>query len=138
MSYEYLDELVHSVATSRMLLRRAHETGALIEGLCLYVSAVDALLRLATIYTRTQKAPDHSYGVPKALIRQDEGDRTYSEREIYRQAREEGVITPELYEKLERMYEYRNKVAHRFNISGIKYAEIGPACIAFEEIYHEL
>jgi uncharacterized protein YutE (UPF0331/DUF86 family) len=138
MSYDYFDELVHSVPTSRVLLQKAHETGALIEGLCLYVSLLDALLRLGIIYTRTQKAPDHTYQVAKQMIRQEDNEKTYSEKEIYRQALSDGVIAPELHDKLLKMYAFRNKVVHRFNISNITYAEIGEACTEFEKIYQEV
>jgi len=61
-----LDDLIHSIPTSRILLQKAHGEGALIEGLCLYVSIIDALLRLALVYSRTQKAPDYTYEIPKA------------------------------------------------------------------------
>jgi uncharacterized protein YutE (UPF0331/DUF86 family) len=138
MSYKYFDDLVHSVATSRLLLNKAQENGSAIEGLCLHVSLLDALLRLGIIYTRTQKAPDHTYDFSKRLIRQDEGERTYSEREIYQQALNEGVISPELHDKLQHMFAFRNKVVHRFNLSDITYADISKACIEFEVVYQEM
>lgn len=54
MKYDPLNDLIHAIPTSRLLLQKAHEEGALIEGLCLYVSTIDALLRLALVYSRTQ------------------------------------------------------------------------------------
>jgi len=47
MKYDPLNDLIHAIPTSRLLLQKAHKEGALIEGLCLYVSTIDALLRLA-------------------------------------------------------------------------------------------
>src|SRR5882757_2106186 len=82
MKYDPLNDLIHAIPTSRLLLQKAHEEGALIEGLCLYVSTIDALLRLALVYSRTQKAPNYTYTIPKELIRQDEGEKTYREKEI--------------------------------------------------------
>jgi exonuclease III len=52
MKYDPLNDLIHAIPTSRLLLQKAHEEGALIEGLCLYVSTIDALLRLAWVYSR--------------------------------------------------------------------------------------
>ncbi len=83
MKYDPLNDLIHAIPTSRLLLQKAHKEGALIEGLCLYVSTIDALLRLALVYSRTQKAPNYTYSIPKELIRQDEGEKTYREKEIY-------------------------------------------------------
>ncbi len=120
MKYDPLNDLIHAIPTSRLLLQKAHEEGALIEGLCLYVSTIDALLRLALVYSRTQKAPNYTYTIPKELIRQDEGEKTYREKEIYDFALKEKVISDDLYKRLYEMYDYRNRVVHRFNISGIR------------------
>jgi uncharacterized protein YutE (UPF0331/DUF86 family) len=137
MSDEFND-LIHSVPTSRALLQKAHKDGSLIEGLCLYVSTIDALLRLALVYTRTQKAPNYTYEIPKLLIRQDEGEKTYTEKKIYDITLEEGIISRDLHQRLYGMYDYRNKIVHRFNISGITYAEVGKVCTEFEPIYQEV
>ncbi len=52
MKYDPLNDLIPAIPTSRLLLQKAHKEGALIEGLCLYVSTIDALLRLAWVYSR--------------------------------------------------------------------------------------
>ena len=133
-----LDDLIHSIPTSRILLQKAHGEGALIEGLCLYVSIIDALLRLALVYSRTQKAPDYTYEIPKALIRQDEGEKTYSEKAIYDSVLKEKVISDDLHRRLCEIYDFRNRVVHRFNISGLRYADIAEVCTKFEPLYQEV
>ena len=138
MKYDPLNDLIHAIPTSRLLLQKAHKEGALIEGLCLYVSTIDALLRLALVYSRTQKAPNYTYSIPKELIRQDEGEKTYREKEIYDFALKEKVISDDLYKRLYEMYDYRNRVVHRFNISGIRYADIAEVCTKFEPLYQEV
>jgi hypothetical protein len=110
MKYGPLNDLIHAIPTSRLLLQKAHNEGALIEGLCLYVSTIDALLRLALVYSRTQKAPNYTYSIPKELIRQDEGEKTYREKEIYAFAFKEKVISDDLNKRLYEMYDYRNRV----------------------------
>ena len=67
MKYDPLNDLIHAIPTSRLLLQKAHEEGALIEGLCLYVSTIDALLRLALVYSRTQKAPNYTYSISQRI-----------------------------------------------------------------------
>ncbi|MGB8988732.1 MAG: HepT-like ribonuclease domain-containing protein [Candidatus Sulfotelmatobacter sp.] len=138
MNNDPLNDLIHSIPTSRILLQKAHKEGALIEGLCLYVSTIDALLRLALVYSRTQKAPDYTYEIPKTLIRQDEGEKTYSEKAIYDLVLEEKVISDDLHRRLYEIYDFRNRVVHRFNISGLRYADIAGACTKFEPLYREV
>lgn len=135
---DYFENLTRSIATSRLLLQKAHKDGALIEGLCLYVSTIDGFLRLSIIYTRTQKSPDHTYELEKTMLHQDDGEKTYSEKDIYKMALEDGILSTELYDKIIKMYEFRNKAVHRFNISTITYAQIAKACIEFEKIYQEI
>lgn len=135
---DYFDNLIHSIATARLLLQKAHKDGALIEGLCLYVSVIDGFLRLSIVYSRTQKSPEHTYEFEKNLIHQSDDEKTYSEKEIYKIVYEEGIISDELHKKLLKMYEFRNKVIHRFSISIITYEQIAEACIEFEKIYQEI
>ena len=137
-SSNYFENLTRSVAVARILLQKAHENQSVIEGICLYVSIIDAFLRLSIIYTRTQKSPNYTYSVEKKMIYQDEGEKTYSEKDIYNTSLEEKIISPSLYERLQEMHLFRNKVVHRFNISDINYIQIAEACTEFESIYKEI
>jgi len=60
------------------------------------------------------------------------------EKEIYDFALKEKVISDDLYKRLYEMYDYRNRVVHRFNISGIRYADIAEVCTKFEPLYQEV
>jgi uncharacterized protein YutE (UPF0331/DUF86 family) len=137
-SIDSFDNIVQSLATARLLLQKAHTNESAIEGLCLYVSIIDGFLRLALIYARTQKSPSHTYEFSVNLISQNDGDKTYSEKEIYDFAFKEKIISDNLYKKLDEMYLFRNKVIHRFAISGITYKQIADACSKFELIYQEI
>lgn len=134
----YFENLTQSIAVARSLLQEAQEHNCAIEGLCLYVSVIDGFLRLSIIYSRTQKSPDHTSEFEKKMIRQDDGEKSYSEKEIYNLAFQEGIISSQLYERLKNMYVVRNKAVHRFNISDITYADIARACDEFESIYNEV
>ncbi len=135
---DYFDNLTQSLAVARMLLKKAHDNESAIEGICLYVSIIDGFLRLSIIYTRTQKSSDHTYEFEKEMIRQDDGEKTYSEKEVYDIAFKEKIISDDLYGRLKEMYLFRNKVVHRFNISDINYTQIAEACTKFESIYQEI
>ena len=137
-SSNYFEDLTHSLATARLLLQKAHDNQSAIEGLCLYVSIIDGFLRLAVVYSRTQKSSDHTYSVEKQMIRQDDDEKTHSEKEMYKMAFRENIISDELYQRLNQMYQFRNKVVHRFNISDINYTQIAEACIKFESIYKDI
>jgi|GEM_PF-4092078 uncharacterized protein YutE (UPF0331/DUF86 family) len=136
MEIDYFDNLTHSIATARLLLQKANREGALIEGLCLYISLIDGLLRLAILYTRTQKSPTHTYNAEKKLIHQGDGERTYSEKKIYTAALNEQIISEESSGKLLDMHRLRNKAVHRFCISNISYQDIAKACTQLDEIYN--
>ena len=136
--YEWFVDLIHSIATARMLSQKANVNGSLIEGLCLYVSIIDGFLRLSIIYTRTQKSPNHTYSIEKKLIRQDDNENTYSEKEIYKLALKEEIIQKDIYDKLIEMYNFRNKVVHRFSISNVSYSEVAKACETYEHIYNKI
>lgn len=137
-SFNYFEDLTHSLVTARLLLEKAHDNESAIEGLCLYVSIIDGFLRLSIIYSRTQKSSDHTYGFEKQMIRQDDHEKTYSEKEIYQMAFRENIISDKLYQQLKQMYQFRNKVVHRFNISAINYTQIADACTKFESVYQEI
>jgi hypothetical protein len=63
------------------------------------------------VYSRTQKAPNYTYSVPKELIRQDEGEKTYREKEIYDFVLKEKVIFDDLVcTKFEPLYQEVIKV----------------------------
>lgn len=53
-------------------------------------------------------------------------------------ALKEKAISDDLYKRLYEMYDYRNRVVHRFNISGIRYADIAEVCTKFEPLYQEV
>jgi len=138
MKNNYFEDIIHSIATIRTLLQNAYEKGFVIEGICLYTSIIDGFLRLAIVYTRTQKTSDHTYTINKKIIRQDEGEEAYLEKDIYNIALQENVISDNLYNRLLKMYKFRNKAIHRFCISGISYNQIAEKCTEFEIIYQEV
>lgn len=107
-----MGNFVYSVATARLLLQRAHDNGSLIEGMVLYVSLIDGLLRLSIILDK-QLAGD-----PVTLeeyMQQVPGGSKFTERAIYEEARLRGIIDEALRAEVVDLYEYRNAIVHRFS-----------------------
>jgi hypothetical protein len=127
----------HSAGAARVLLQKAHDEGSLIEGLVLYASSVDALLRnLVALKT----------GIPtrKGVISLDpryfyhDDTKWMNERDIYKKAAEHKIITTREYEQLGKLYDFRNLVIHRFIISGITYSDIAPKLVQYERLFNKL
>jgi hypothetical protein len=109
---------------------RAGKAGAFVESVCLGASVVDALLRVGLVLKH--QLVTRSSEIPVELILQEKSDNPISEREIYRRARAAGLIDQELFDRLGNLYDDRNRVVHRYVISGITTAEVLDIGIAYE------
>jgi integrase len=127
------ENFIYSYGAARDLLARAHRTGSLIEGLVLYVSLIDGLLRIALVLDK--QLEDASGDVDFSYIQQEPGGRRYSEKEIYEQAHRRGIITTDMKAKIVDLYERRNAVIHRFFLTDIKYVDLEPWLSSYEEVY---
>jgi hypothetical protein len=130
---EDFQNFTHSVSAARVLMARAYENGSLVEGLVLYASVVDALLRMLVAHSTAEQE-----GTIKRLdlryVRHDES-LWMNERKVYRAARECGVLSESEFNELEELYRFRNIVIHRFIISGVAYDQIGAKLDRYEAIY---
>lgn len=136
----------HSVAAARTLLGRAQEQRSWIEGIVLYASVIDALLRILLAHATAERDDDPSRlgGFFHDDRRLDSSwffhdDRVWrNERKVYRAARDVGVLTEPQFEALEALWKFRNVVVHRFVISGVTYDEIPSKLDEYEVIYRRL
>jgi hypothetical protein len=130
------ENFTHSVAAARHFLAQAHARDSLIEGLALYASVIDALLRnLVALKTgERQGATTH------LDLRYFYHDDTMwmNERKVYAAAHSCGVLTDPELDELEELYDFRNIVIHRFVLSGVTYAEIAPRLDQYEGIYERI
>jgi len=133
---EDFQNFTHSVTAARVLMRRAHENGSLVEGLVLYASVVDALLRMLVAHSTAEQE-----GTVKRLdlpyFRHDES-LWMNERKVYRAAREHGVLSESEFKELEELYRFRNIVIPRFIISGVAYDQIGAKLDQYKAIYRRV
>jgi hypothetical protein len=133
---EDFENFTHSVTAVRLLLGRAYESGNVVEGLVLYASLVDALLRMLVAHATGKREGTLTHLDLRYFIH----DETLwmNERKVYRAARDCGVLSLPEFRELEELYDFRNMVIHRFIISGITYDQIGPRLDQYEVIYERL
>lgn len=132
----FFDNFTYSFAATRLLLEKAHKEGNLIEGLVLYASIVDAVLRnLIALKTGTRKK-DYIVLDNRLFFHDDKS--WFNERQIYKKALNSKIITIEEFDQLNKLYTFRNKIIHRFIISPITYDDLPPRLIEYEYIYSRL
>lgn len=127
---------IMTFGAARKLLARAHEGGYFIEGLVLYASLMDGLLRIAIILMRQLTRINGK--VDKSFISQNEIGPYYDERQIIKIAHNENVINKELKERLDELYSKRNKIIHRFFLTDLKYNDISGVLEKCEVAYQEM
>jgi len=135
-SAEFFENFTHSVTAARLLLKRAHEQGSLIEGLVLYASSVDALLRNLVALSVGER--DGTVIRLDAVYFYHDDTKWMNERTVYARALNAKVLTEPEFRELEDLYGFRNTVIHRFIISGMTYAEIGSRLDRYEKILSTL
>jgi hypothetical protein len=133
---EDFTNFTHSVAAARALLVRARDSGSYIEGLVLYASLIDALLRILVAHA-TGRREGHITQLDPRHFRHDK-TLWPGERDIYRAARDAGVISERVFQELQQLYTFRNRAIHRFIISGITYDELVPRLDAYEVVFKRL
>ncbi len=119
-----------------MLLRRAHDQGSLIEGMALYASLLDGLLRIGLVLKRQLKSKTDS--IDDSLIQQTQSGTFYTERQIYRMALQEGVIDEPIFQELSELYNRRNDIIHKFFLTSITYDSVAGDLVRYEGIFKQM
>jgi len=105
------------IAATNAILDNAVGNKAFIEATCILANQIDALLRTG-IVLKEQLISGNS-NIDEQWIYQGANDKRKSEKDIYKKAKQLGVITDEIFRRLYDLYEERNRVVHRFIISEI-------------------
>src|SRR4051794_20164371 len=108
---EDFENFTHSVAAARLLTSRAHESGSLVEGMELYASLIDALLRILVAHA-TGERDGHVKHLDLRYLRHDDS-LWMNERSVYKAAKDSSVLSSAEFEELEVLYKFRNVVIHR-------------------------
>lgn len=130
------ENFTHAVSAARLLLAQAHARDSLIEGLALYASLIDALLRNLVALKTGEGRGATTYLDLRYFYHDD--TMWMNERKVYAAAHSCGVLTDTELSELEELFRFRNTVIHRFIISGITYAEIAPRLDQYEGIYERI
>jgi hypothetical protein len=59
----------------------------------------------------------------------------YTERAIYNEARQRGLINDGLKDEITDLYQWRNATTHRFFLTDLTYADLGPLLDRYEMIF---
>lgn len=110
-------------AAHNMLADAIDSKKSFIEQTCLSATLIDGLLRLSLIMK--QQLDTKKEIVDSMLIYQAKRQKKYiSEREVYKKAVSEKIITKAILRKLNSLYDHRNIIVHRYLISDIKTKEV--------------
>jgi hypothetical protein len=133
---EKLHNFVHAFGAARVLLQKANEEGALLEGMALYAAMTDGFLRIGLVLKR--QMVKNTMDIEDVLISQEKNGSFYAERKILRMARNEAIITQEIFDELTELYDGRNDAIHKFFLTDIQYADLPPLLERYEVMYETL
>lgn len=131
-----LNNFVHAFGAARMLIQKANQEGALLEGLALYAALTDGFLRIGLVLKR--QIVKNTAEVDDLLISQEKGGQYYTERQVQRMAHAEGIIAKEILDELNALYDKRNDAIHKFFLTGLQYVDLPPFLERYEIIYKTL
>jgi hypothetical protein len=131
-----LNNFVHAFGAARVLIQNANQEGALLEGLALYAALTDGFLRIGLVLKR--QIVKNTTEVDDLLISQEKGGQYYTERQIQRMAHAEGIITQEILDELNALYDKRNDAIHKFFLTGLQYVDLPPFLERYEIMYKTL
>lgn len=117
LASERFDKFMTSYAASVDLLQRAYKNGSAVEIIILLSNQIDALLRL--LFILKKQIENNTNEIDTSLIHQKNTDKPILEKQVYKMALNEKLIDKSLYEKLNILYNERNKVVHQFIITDL-------------------
>ena len=113
-------------------MRRAKNLGCFVEVVCLSTSVIDAALRIGLILK--YQIAENSDDLKDEILYQSDDGRRITERAIYKRALEENVICKEQFSELDRLYDQRNRVVHRYIISDITTQDVLGIAVAYDKL----
>jgi hypothetical protein len=133
MSHPFANFL-YAFGAARRLLERAQERGSLIEGIVVYVSLIDGLLRMSLVLDK-QLAGNFTGDIDD-YIQQMTGGPKFTEKMIYTEAHQRNLIDDDLRDEIIDLYSKRNAVIHRFFLEGMTYTSLELLLDRYEIVYH--
>ena len=126
-----LERYMKGLVAAADLATRAARDGFFVEYVVLTASLIDGVLRIGLVLQNQLRS--RSSAIDEALLYQAATDPILSERSVYRRALEEGVIKQEVFDRLQELYDQRNRVVHRYLITDLTTAEVVGIARALQE-----
>ena len=120
-SYRF-DMFLQGVGATALILSKAIENKSFIEATCILANQIDALLRIGIVLKN--QTVNNNAEIELEWIYQGLTDKKKIEKEVYKKAKDLGIIEESLFNELYKLYDDRNRVIHRFIISEITFAEV--------------
>ena len=130
------DRFLGALAASYDLLHSAIESESYVEIVVVVTNQIDAFLRLAIVIAKQLR--DQTDKIELKYFFQGDKEKGISERSIFSEAAELGVIDVKTTERLNELYDFRNRIIHRYIISSIKTRDIIPIVGGLLEVHDEL
>jgi len=125
------EKFMASLSASFDLKAQAMEHVSLIELSIITASQIDAYLRLAIVMQ--EQLDGKTDEVDIQYLYQSETDEPISERKIYKKAKQLGIIDKTIFSELNSLYNWRNKMVHRYIISEFRSRDLLDIGRSYEE-----
>jgi hypothetical protein len=110
-------------AAHNLLVDAIEQRRSFIEQVCLTATLIDGLLRLSLVMNQQLNAGKNVVD-PLLLFQYKRQKKYITERNIYKRASQEKIITKALEKRLDVLYNQRNIIVHRYLISDIKTKDV--------------
>ena len=130
------DRFLSSLAASYDLLYNAVESESYVEIIIVSANQIDAFLRLSIVIVKQLETASDDIEV-KYLF-QGETEKGLLERKVFDIALERGVIDKTTHEELVDLYNFRNRIVHRYIISAIKTRDMIPIAGRYLEMHDKI
>lgn len=140
LSVDIHEKFIASLAASFDIKEQALKNSSFIELIIVIASQIDAYLRQGIVLMK--QIIEKSDNIEIKYLQQKAGDKPITERTIYKEARELNIISEEVFNSLNNLYNRRNEVVHRYIISNFKTRELYKISLDYEfiseKVRHEL
>ena len=128
------ESFMQGFAAAVQLSQRAVKNGSFIESVCLSASVIDAQLRIGLILEHQLKTKSDC--ILDELLCQADAKNIITERNIYKQALEKNIISQNVYQELNDLYNKRNKIVHQYIISDITTETVLNIAAKYSDMVH--
>lgn len=130
------EKFVASLAASFDLKNHAIENESYIELIIVIANQIDAYLRQSLLMKKQIDLKTNEIDI--VFLYQGDEDKAITERQIYKLAKDQGLTSQALFDKLETLYKKRNKIVHRYIISDLKTNELLDMFDEYEMVCEEV